>query len=344
MAKSVLVTGFDAIAKSLGPMMVAGLGAYAKAHALDIKADFIEGAGAEQSLGYDTVVLIPASRQREGDNAILDAAAVHGDQRLVIVSDTWQAWRRIAPEYRGEVSALTVCFAEEAEAARKEGYAFGVHVVTPPHWGKMYDGIMNAHVAVQSDEMLPLVGGGTRRRSGMKLIYFGGAKNPPLMNKVLAAIAAGMPADGVLCFRPHPAEGANEAVLAERAAFLASVRMLDHKKAKLDDSNTMVANADVSIFVGGPTDSIGGAYARRPMLYFDDPDVTAHNLAQDLPEGRWFVPELGGAHYATEKNIGERLAWLIAKPAALVASQEAFFPLPATWDTGLALAEVILNG
>lgn len=338
----VLFTGLDLVTKMLGTSLVAGLESRNGVEALSIHAVGADQARALSMIGeVDILALNPASLDRTFDASAFDAAS-SASKRIVIVSDTWQKWRQVAPELRAKVDALTVCFPEEVEEARAGGYVCPIIAIIPPHWGAMYHDIVNARIVGPDDE-LPLVGGSTRRRGDMKLVYFGGAKNPPLMNEVLRATAAAMPANGVLCFRPHPAEGADEATLAERASFLASVPMLDHKAAGLDSPNVMVANADVSVFVGGPTDSIGGAYARRPMLYFDDPDVVAHNLSQNLPDGRWFVPERHGAAYASANNMHERIDWLLAHPEALRGEQERNFPLPATWDTAPALAAVILD-
>lgn len=340
MAIRVLLTGFDQAVKALGPTVVAGLEAYSAKHSLEIEASWKQGATPEEAASANVVVLNPASRNRDYDNAIL-AAAAGLSYRVFILADTWLAWRRVAKEHLADVSGTNVCFKGEIEAAYAHGYK-NVSVIIPPHWGAMYEGIVKT-VVVGPDVELPLADGESRRRGEMQLVYFGGAKNPPLMNNILGAIAKNLPANGVLCFRPHPAEGADETTLAQRAAFLKGVRMLDHKAAGLDGSNPMVRNADVSIFVGGPTDSIGGAYARRPMIYFDDPEVVAHNLRQDLPNGKWFVPELGGAIYAGEHDLGAKIELLLANPDMLRGKQEMNFPLPATWDTGETLAEAILH-
>lgn len=337
----VLVTGYDQVIRALGPLLVAGL-----ERRKGVEAHWVHAAGDEQQAALnmvkeiDILVLSPASRQRDFDNEILAAASAAG-RKIFILSDTWLAWRRVAKEHLPHIAGTNVCFKGEVEAAYSYGYR-DVRPIIPPHWGAMYDGILKA-VVVGPDVELPLADGSHRCRGEMKLVYFGGAKNPPLMNKILRSIATSMPGDGVLCFRPHPAEGADEATLAERSAFLRGVRMLDHKAAGLDSSNAMVANADVSIFVGGPTDSIGGAYALRPMIYFSDENVVEHNLRQDLPHGKWFVLERGGALGASAETLADQMRLLLEHPDLLRRSQDGAFPLPATWDTGPALAAAILG-
>ena len=98
------------------------------------------------------------------------------------------------------------------------------------------------------------------------------------------------------------------------------------------------------IYTGGATGSIVSAYAGLPTLYYSDQEVVAHNLRQDMLDGEWFVPKLDGAAYVSDRNMAEQLGWLLGNPTAIQSVQRRNFTPPATWDTGLELAEAIISG
>lgn len=353
MPTSVLITGHDPITADVGKSAIAALKAYAEAHALKIEANCVPKADPGQVAAADTVVLVPGSLEpgQQFDRDVI--AALKGI--LVVAGDTYRAWTRVPRELRNQVDRLTVCFDDEVEQARAEGYHCPISVVVPPHWQAICDKITNAPVVGPDEEITVKTTGGEARyrRGNIKVIYLGGIKDPPEMTALIQPIAASLPPGAALDFGAHPTEwewrnDVPEEELArlgeQRNAALAGVALQVDPSIFGKGSAAQIPNAELCIFAGGgPTDMVALAYLRRGQIYCCSQALIDRNKRMGMPDGRWFVEARGAAVFATPETLGEEVSYLLANPNALREKQEETFPLP-DWDkSSLDLAKAILG-
>jgi len=184
------------------------------------------------------------------------------------------------------------------------------------------------------------------------IILVQGQKDPLVNNTILSVVCTAGPrvlgdTHFVLGFRKHPGEKPEtpeevevfERALAKRTKLLEKVWMLDDE-CTLSEA---IASAGITIFHGGPNESIVGAYARKPIAYYYDAGVRRYLLNNGFGDS-WFVPELGGAYkidepYEVEKCI--RTLIYVDGRRALRALQEENFPLPETWDTAPLIVDFL---
>lgn len=351
---SAFIFGNDAAVGNIGPLAVGGLEAYAEKHSITLTAAWGRGSEAvEAALAADIIVLNPASLRREFDNQIL--AAVTGKKRVVILGDSWHKEYQVAEQYRSMVAACIVCFEFEVPEAISAGYRPGhVHNIIPPHFGRLYEDVMNTPALGSDTEMKLLTkeGGSVTVRRGDVDIYVEGVKGSLAVNNLLTTLAACCPPDAVIAFREHPSEkrDADEQglkIIELRPGILNKMTRVDPDM-KLDAA-VLTKIAKVRIFTGGATNAIVSAYAGAagligPSIYYSDPDVVEYNETQNMPKGQFFVPELDGAAYGSPANMRELLSRFLHNPNALLEVQKRHFTPPASWDTGLELADKILNG
>lgn len=270
---------------------------------------------------------------------------------VVIVEDTWGASLRPKAKNFAQNAAMDiVALPAGIDAARTYGYRNPVHVGPPPHWGQDYEAVMQAG-SLRSTLMKKKAGSDTEVpfSSDDKLIYVEGGKGRPVMiNGVINAIrdaSVDILSDNLIFhFGKHPGERAEKPeeqqlyadAFAERDALLRERNMWLLANTNLTGSQR-VGLADVSVFAGGgPTQSITGAYARRPTAYWD---VGSKQIigTQITGASTWFVAELGGMHVidnADPEKVREALRFLLSPEgqAQLRTRQEAAFPLPEQWE------------
>ena len=98
------------------------------------------------------------------------------------------------------------------------------------------------------------------------------------------------------------------------------------------------------ITTGGPTETLAAAYARNTnVVYYRDAAVVMFLVESGVQEGKWFVPDYGGAYLVGPETFldGVRFAMSPEGKAYLLKQQEENFPLPATWDTAPAIVDVL---
>jgi len=358
--------GYDNVFKSLLPPIIReteDVRGYVKGVWLPPQ---IRGVAAERKLEIadcDAVLLGLSSFQTQEELVLVGAA-----KRVVVIADApgselrpkAQAWVReqaMLPKAQRKLRGVIIAL----ESARQGAIDFGYppediyYVGPPPHWGVSYRQMMEIDIgAVRSslvvrrgqEELQPFV-------SEDVLVYVAGTKMPLVVNAMLrCAITAGRELFGhrfVLGFAPHPGERAEKQedeemfaqAFAERAKMREGLREADVSKIS---NPQRYAVADLVITTGGPTETLAAAYARNTnVVYYRDAAVVMFLVESGVQEGKWFVPDYGGAYLVGPETFldGVRFAMSPEGKAYLLKQQEENFPLPETWDTAPAIVDVL---
>lgn len=304
----------------------------------------------EEMRDCDCLLLGLSSYQTQEEMELIDAC-----QRVVIIADTpgselrpkareWVQMQTALPEHERKLKALLLALESSRQAAIDFGYPADSihHVGVPPHWGVSYRQMKTIDVLA------------VRARIGDGfLVFVPGGKNPLLTNTLLRhSVAAGKDLIGnrfLLGFAPHPGEKPEkpeeEEVFAkaflERQQVFEGLRLVDMKPFTNPER---YAIADLVITTGGPTETIAAAYARNTnVVYYRDADVMSFLAESGAQDGKWFVPDYGGAHLAGPENFLEsvRFAMSVDGKEYLRTKQEENFPLPETWDTAPAIVDLL---
>lgn len=238
---------------------------------------------------------------------------------------------------------------------QKEVEQFGYRRVEykgpPPHWGTSYNGMEEGEM-LRSQFVKIGKNGEAALQPNDVFVFVPGSKNPDAVNAMLReAVSAGLSAIGsdhfVVGFRKHPGEKAEKPEEEEffRKAFAEREEILKGLTQVNTDGLTnpqLVGASDITVFTGGPTESIVRAYRRGRMLYYTD-DSNREAMRLQGNDGKWFVAELGAAHQVEAGEMAEGMRMLLDADGAraIRAKQEEYFPLPDTFDTAPVIVDYI---
>lgn len=323
----------------------------------------VRGVAAERKrevFSCDVLLLGLSSFQTQEELELVDMA-----KKVVVIADVpgselrpkaqmWvqeqAAFLRTQRTLRGLIIAL--------KSSRQRAFGFGyrpedIHYLgPPPHWGVSYRQMLScgADLAYTRSGITVRYWNQERRLvSGDYLVFVPGGKNPLLTNTLLRhSIVAGKELLGerfLLGFAPHPGERAEKPedeemfarAFAERDILLKGLRRADMSPFTNPER---YAIADLVITTGGPTETVSASYARNTnIMYYRDEAVTKLLAESGVQDGKWFVPDYGGAHLVGPGNFlaGMRFAMSAEGKEYLRIKQEENFPLPETWDTATAI-------
>jgi len=344
-------------------------------------APFNEPPPIEAFLGCDVLVLGPSSRDIEGELSLLEACLAHRPEMQVYVVEDVPGGPMARPAFvkagwPTKVAGLFLAMPQPQwrKMAKQLGYQKIEYVGPPPHWGPAYETMTSG----------PNIRDRLYKNNGVRtepifladeVFFFGGTKNSLVTNRVLGALKkAGMNFAGskfVLGFKAHPGEQPKapspeashddwqayrsallyyEGMIDERYEILAGgIWNLDFSDAEVDSSVLLPAlmkAVDVPILTSGATDSIVAAYARLSAGWYFDANIREDLLRLGIPDGKWFVSELGGVHTIHSPESFEDAIHFLLSPEgkkSLRESQEANFPLPKDedWDTAPIIVRCI---
>lgn len=300
---------------------------------------------------FDCNVLVIgfSSFQTQEETGLIEAVLQQKPEIPVVVPEDVPG-SSLRPKAKSFAPRVTAVLTPIDNEAIKEGiYRFGykrVECLGPaPHWGPSYKQMISAgNVREKLRKRFPSDAFTMEFEEGDKIILVQGQKDPLVNNTILSVVrTAGLGLLGekhlVLGFRKHPGEKPEtpeEEEIFERA-FVKRTKLLE-RVWMLEGECTLpeaIASADITIFHGGPNESIVGAYARQPIAYYYDAGVRRYLINNGFGD-TWFVPEVGGAFKIDEPNDVEgciRTLLTSEGREELRTVQEEHFPLPETWDT-----------
>lgn len=317
-------------------------------------------------LGADVVVVNPSSFQTYEEENLVSILRAVGKQTLKIVvwEDLPAVSLRIHPPYARKVDRVLVALPEAINLV-KSHYGSGTQVFfvgTPHHWSKLCRDI-EVGSTIRPQAMKKLGAGDVQPIASTDfLVYVPGSKGTLWVNRTLdLALEASIRVLGkdrlVFGFGQHPGERAEkpeeqvgfERAIAERAEILSRHPDVYMLEAPGFTNSHKIGASDVAIMNGAPNESLGVAFSRRKGIYYwDEPIAKPWLELQAVPGGKWFVAEAGGllkvdgtVEASSRMEAALRSLLTEAGSAALRASQERNFPLPATWDTAPAIVDFL---
>lgn len=312
----------------------------------------------------DVVLLGLSSFQTQEELELIEAC-----RRVVIIADVpgselrpkareWVQAQQSLPKAERKLKGLLLAL----ESSRSMAIDFGYppediyFVGVPPHWGVGYRQMRGIDISSARSRVTIRHGhdGEVQQLGDKFLLFIPGGKNPRMTNILLQhSIAAGRGLIGVdqmvIGFTPHPGERPEkpeeEEIFAEafveRGKLLAGLSLADMKPFTNPER---YAIAHLVVTTGGPTETISAAYARNTnVVYYRDDAVTAFLAESGVKDGKWFVPDYGGAHLVGPDGFldGVRFAMSNEGKEYILRKQEENFPLPETWDTAPAIVDFL---
>lgn len=258
--------------------------------------------------------------------------------KIFVVEDSHGTSWRVKEDFARRTDGAVVALPTRIDLALTHGYPEVVHFGVPSHWKVSYDEILSGGELQQVPKKKGQKECGVVGDGDTVVAVSGGKSLSTVFNDVLERVCS----DGrellgdqlVIAVDAHPREECSSQEQEHRQDIVRNTWTIPRDPSR--KGTHLVGYADATIFAGavGPTASMTGAIARRPMIYYQDHRVEQELLRQ-LGVSHWWVEELGGV-WAVEHTADIRgaLSFLLSSDghAAIRISQERHFPIPESWE------------